>query len=68
MQMANQSATIAAQSPQEPRAYSYSKRVGSTEYRVNVFFGGENADSIEEKLLRCVRNDLHFDRNHVRTC
>jgi hypothetical protein len=65
--MATKSARIALgvdAHQQEQSAFTFSKRVGSTTYRVNVFMTPECTESAEEKLLRCVKNDLNFAGNH----
>jgi hypothetical protein len=36
------------------------KRIGSTVYLTNVYFNNDAAETIEEKLLRLMKNDLHL--------
>ena len=39
----------------------FSQRIGSTAYRVSVFFPGEENETLEAKILRLVKNDLNFE-------
>jgi len=42
------------------------KRIGPTVYDVKVFTKEESADTVEEKVLRLVRNDLNIARENVK--
>ncbi len=43
----------------ETENYSYmTRRIGSTTYRVKVFFDENSTESMEDKILRIVQNDL----------
>ena len=39
------------------QSYQYSKRIGSTVYKVNVVIPTEGTESMEEKILRMIRNE-----------
>jgi hypothetical protein len=39
------------------------KRVGSTTYEVNCYFNLAAKETVEEKLLRIIRNELTFGGN-----
>ncbi|GHV48654.1 hypothetical protein FACS189499_08500 [Clostridia bacterium] len=39
----------------------FSERIGSTVYRVSVFFPAEEKESLETKILRLIKNDLIFE-------
>jgi hypothetical protein len=41
---------------------SFNKKVGSTRYKVNVYFGAANREPLDDKILRMMRNDLNFER------
>jgi hypothetical protein len=41
------------------------KRIGSTIYEVNAYFNPEAKETIEEKLLRIIGNDLTFRQNRA---
>ena len=41
------------------------KRIGPTVYDVKVFTKKDSADTVEEKVLRLVRNDLNFTGDNV---
>ena len=43
----------------ETENYSYmTRRIGSTTYKVKVFFDENSTESMEDKILRIVQNDL----------
>ena len=39
----------------------FNKRIGSTHYKVNVFFNASSKETLKEKALRLMINDLSFD-------
>lgn len=39
------------------RHYSYNKRIGSTVYKVSVVVPTEGVETMEEKILRMIRNE-----------
>jgi hypothetical protein len=41
------------------------KRIGSTIYEVNAYFNPEAKETVEEKLLRIIKNDLQFVSNRA---
>lgn len=43
------------QNPCEPR--SFTKRIGSTNYRVSVHFSKTSRETINDKILRLVKNE-----------
>lgn len=46
------------QKKQEQNPGSFSKRIGTTLYQVNVFFDESVEKSVEDKLLHLLSNDL----------
>ena len=42
------------------KGYQYSKRIGSTVYKVNVVIPTEGTESMEEKILRMIRVSVKF--------
>ena len=38
----------------------FSKRIGSSLYKVNVYFSKENKETIDDKILRLAKNDLNM--------
>ena len=40
------------------------EKIGSTVYRVSVYFPEEETETLEEKILRLVKNDLIFSEKH----
>lgn len=43
------------QTPYEPR--SFTKRIGSTNYRVSVHFSRTSRETIDDKILRLAKNE-----------
>ena len=41
------------------------KRIGSTIYEVRSYFNPQAKETVEEKLLRIIRNDLQFISNRA---
>ena len=41
------------------------KRIGSTIYEVRSYFNPQAKETVEEKLLRIIRNDLTFRQNRA---
>lgn len=56
---ATKSAMTAATSREREQRNRFSERVGSTLYRVNVFFPDAETETLETKILRLVKNDLN---------
>ena len=44
----------------EPEERILLKRIGSTTYRVGVQFSRTSGETLEEKVLRLMKNDLNF--------
>ena len=42
------------------RSGRFTQRIGSTVYRVSVFFPAEETETLEAKILRLVKNDLIY--------
>jgi hypothetical protein len=38
----------------------FSVKIGSTTYRVSVYFPNEETETLEAKILRLVKNDLNY--------
>ena len=49
------SPTVKIKSPQEPCRCR--KRIGSTVYEVNVYFNQDAKETMNDKIMRLVRND-----------
>jgi hypothetical protein len=47
-------------SPLEP--YRLKKRLGSTVYEVNVYFNQDAKETMNDKIMRLVRNESHSGR------
>lgn len=44
----------------ESNNYSYmTRRIGATTYKVKVVFNEEGTETMEDKILRIVRNEVH---------
>jgi hypothetical protein len=41
-----------------PESIAFTHKIGSTSYKVNVCFSTTNTESLEDKILRLVKNDL----------
>ena len=39
---------------------SLQKKIGSTLYKVNVYFNDNNHETLEDKILRLIKNDLNL--------
>ena len=39
-------------------AFSLSRRIGSTNFKVNAYTSGTSAETIEDKIFRLVRNEV----------
>ena len=49
-----------AKYPTTPEPIVQHRRIGSTLYKVNVNFNENSRESLEEKVLRLMKNDLNF--------
>jgi len=41
------------------------KKIGSTFYKVNIHFNNTNPESLENKILRIIKNDLNFAQKNA---
>jgi len=48
-----------------PGSFALRKRIGSTVYEVNCYFNPDAKETIDDKILRLVRNDLNLAPGHV---
>jgi len=64
--MAKQPASIAAEMPQEQRAASFSKRIGSIVYEVDIRFNPDAKETMNDKILRLIKNEANMGppQNH----
>jgi len=46
--------------PTNPESFAMQKRIGSTTFLVNVHFNKEGRETLEEKALRLMKNELNF--------
>jgi integrase len=46
--------------PTNPESFAMQKRIGSTTFMVNVHFNKEGRETLEEKALRLMKNELNF--------
>ena len=56
------------QKKQELGSNSFTKRIGTTVYQVNVFFDEDAKTSVEDKLMRLISNDLSNPNGHSVNC
>jgi hypothetical protein len=43
----------------------FNQRIGSTTYRVSVFFPAEETETLEAKIVRLIKNDLNNQPDNV---
>jgi len=41
------------------------KKIGSTFYKVNIYFNNTNPESLEDKILRIIKNDLNIAQKNA---
>ena len=41
------------------------KKIGSTFYKVNIYFNHTNPESLEDKILTIIKNDLNFAQKNA---
>jgi hypothetical protein len=46
--------------PTNPESFAMKKRIGSTTFIVNVYFNKKGRETLEEKALRLMKNELKF--------
>ena len=51
----NNGKNLAVKTPQEPRRFV--KRIGSTNYRVNVHFSDTSKETINDKIIRLIKSE-----------
>ena len=56
------------QKKQEMGSNSFTKRIGTTVYQVNVFFDEDAKTSVEDKLMRLISNDLSIGTSNNVNC
>ena len=56
------------QTKQELGSNSFTKRIGTTVYQVNVFFDEDAKTSVEDKLMRLISNDLSNPNGNSVNC
>ena len=56
------------QKKQESGSNSFTKRIGTTVYQVNVFFDEDAKTSVEDKLMRLISNDLSNPNGNSVNC
>jgi len=52
--------TVINNTPQEP--YRFIKRIGSTNYRVTVRFSSTSRETMNDKILRLIKNDAILEK------
>jgi len=52
--------TVINNTPQEP--YRFTKRIGSTNYRVTVRFSSTSRETMNDKILRLIKNDAILEK------
>ena len=50
----------------EPGQFVLTKRIGSTTYRVGVHFSKTSKETLNEKIIRLIKNDLQFTPKNVK--
>ena len=50
--------------PTNPESFVIQRRIGSTTFRVNVHFNNSSRETLEEKALRLMKNELNFAPNN----
>ena len=53
--------TATAATSQCERQGGFTKKVGSTLYKVNVYYSKASREPLENKILRMIKNDLNFE-------
>ena len=57
------SPTVKNNTPQEP--YRLKKRLGSTVYEVNVYFNQDAKETMNDKIMRLIRNEVQSGKAAV---
>jgi hypothetical protein len=45
-------------------AFTLTRRIGSTTYRANIYFNPEAKETMDDKIMRLLRNDLNLTPGH----
>ena len=48
-----------------PEPYVLHRRIGSTTYRVRLHFNPESKETLDDKVLRLLKNDLNLSPSHA---
>jgi len=51
-----QTVTDKTEQPHEPKIFT--KRIGSTNYKVTVYFSNTSYETINDKVIRLIKNDV----------
>ena len=49
-----------------PEPYVLQRRIGSTTYRVRLHFNPESRETLDDKVLRLLKNDLNLSPSHAK--
>jgi len=49
-----------------PEPYVLHRRIGSTTYRVRLHFNPESRETLDDKVLRLLKNDLNLSPSHAK--
>ena len=49
-----------------PEPYVLHRRIGSTTYRVRLHFSPETKETLDDKILRLLKNDLELSPSHAK--
>ena len=52
-------------SPTTPEPYVIFRRIGSTTYRVRLRFNPDSRETLNDKVLRLLKNDLNLSPGHA---
>ena len=50
----------------EKANHTLQRKIGSTLYKVNIYFKNTNLETLEEKILRLIKNDLNFTEKNAK--
>jgi hypothetical protein len=52
--------------PTTPESFALPRRIGSTTFQVNVHFNHASRETLEEKALRLMKNELNFAPKNIK--
>ena len=55
----------AKNNPKNPEPFALQKRIGSTLFKVNICFNEKSKETLENKVLRLIKNDLRFTQENI---